>query len=132
MEIKYTIKCSPEEEPVRGNALASGDDAVDKECEDEILRRLDLGDVWAWCCVEVFAEVEVDGRQFRGRDSLGCCCYKDEADFCQPGGYFDDMKSQAFDDLVAAVERARVRGKIAEALLPRLDALKPVRREVPK
>ena len=96
MEINYRIEVEPEHEPVRGNALASGDDAADREYEDEILARLDAGDVWAWAAVTVIAEV--DG--FEGRDRLGCCSYASEAHFRSPGGYFDDMKIAARDALI--------------------------------
>ena len=44
----YTIEVTAAQDdiPVRGNAMASGDDATDRECEDDILTRLDSGDVW--------------------------------------------------------------------------------------
>jgi hypothetical protein len=86
--------------PVRGNALASGDDPADRECEDSILERLENGDVWAWAYVEVRASYAgVDGA-----DYLGCCSYEDEADFRRPGGYFDDMREEALEQLALELE----------------------------
>jgi len=88
--------------PVRRNALASGDDAEDKAYEDAILERLDAGDVWAWAQVEVRASyADVDGA-----DYLGACSYEDEDDFRQPGGYFDDMRERALDQLALELETA--------------------------
>lgn len=81
---------------VRGNALASGDDAVDRECEDEILERLSRGDVWAWCTVVI--ECTCDKCGATGRDSLGCCSYADEKDFSQ-SGYYADMCDAALAEM---------------------------------
>lgn len=105
-EVTYTLDCQPEDIPVRGNALASGDDKEDRRAEDEIIERLENGDTWAWASVLVRAE----WNGFTGTDGLGCCSYRDEADFCQPGGYYEDMKQQALYDLHrtvrSAIERA--------------------------
>jgi hypothetical protein len=89
--------------PVRGNALASGDDAEDKRCEDAILARLDRGDEWAWACVEVRASFE----GWKASDFLGACSYDSESDFRQPGGYFEDMRETALRELAAQLEDAR-------------------------
>jgi|SRR6185312_340027 len=107
---EFTIEAEPEEIEVRGNAMASGDAAADKAVEDEILRRLDQGDVWAWASVTVRCTLE----GFEGRDHLGCCSYKDEADFIQPGGYYDDMRVEAFCELLVAMADARKRLSLAE------------------
>lgn len=88
------VEIEPEEVSVRGNAMASGDDAADREAEDEILRRLDRGDVWAWCSVRVV--VEHDGW-VKASGWLGCCSYEDEEDF-RKGGYFDDMVREVLED----------------------------------
>lgn len=107
-----TITVEPEDLEVRGNALASGDDAADKACEDEILSRLDAGDVWAWARVTVRAEYE----GFTGEAHLGGCSYADEDDF-KRGGYYDDMVREATDDLRAELKRAVERGEIAKGIL---------------
>ncbi len=84
----------PEDIPVRGNAVASGDDAIDKRVEDEIIARIDDGDPWAWCCVEVRASHD----EISSSDYLGGCSYRDEAYF-RTGGYYEDMVKQAVDGL---------------------------------
>lgn len=68
-EATFTIECRPEDVPVRGNVLASGDDALDKRDEDAILAKLDVGNTWAWCTVRVVAT----WNGFEGEAFLGCC-----------------------------------------------------------
>jgi hypothetical protein len=46
---------------------------------------------------------------FEGHDYLGCCSYLSEEDF-KNGGYWEDMKQQALDDLNRTV--AEVSGKL--------------------
>lgn len=100
-EAKVALRTEWDETPVRGNALASGNDDLDRETEDEILARLDRGDIWAWCLVIVTADWEA----FRGEATLGCCCYEDEADF-KKGGYWEDLQKEALSDLNAQVVAA--------------------------
>lgn len=54
---------------VEGNALASGDDALDKQVEKEIISRLHRGDSLAWCCITVIAT----WNGFSYATSLGAC-----------------------------------------------------------
>jgi hypothetical protein len=70
-EVTFTVELEPEETAVRGNAMVSGDDAADRECEDTIIRRLDSGQQEAWCCLVVRARWE----GFEGIDTLGCCSF---------------------------------------------------------
>lgn len=98
-EVEFVLIVEQEDIPVRGNAMASGDDAADKAYEDEIIERLDNGDVWAWACVCVTAT----WKGMEGVNYLGCCCYKDEADFKAEYGYYKDMKQQAYDDLIKKI-----------------------------
>ena len=100
--IEITLTCEEEYERVRGNAMASGDDAVDKECEDSIIADLESGNPWAWCC----AHVIVTWYGFKGEDYLGMCSYKSEEDFREPGGYFDDMVQTAIDQINCQYARA--------------------------
>ncbi len=100
--IDYIIEAMPEDCPVRGNALASGDDAVDREHEDRILAELDAGNIWAWCCVKVTATC----AGHTGVDYLGCCNYADETDFRREGGYWNDMKEEAKAGLMVNLEAA--------------------------
>jgi hypothetical protein len=99
-EVRFILEVEQDESPVRGNAMASGDDALDKQVEDEIIERLNDGDVWAWAQVTVTAQF----GPLEGHDYLGGCCYKDEEDFKQPGGYWEDMKQRAIDDLQAQAD----------------------------
>jgi hypothetical protein len=96
MEVTYTLECLEEDQQVRGNAMCSGDAALDKETEDFILRELRAGNPWAWCCVKVTAQC----GDYTGTDYLGCCSYRSEAEFREPGGFFDGMKAQAREDLI--------------------------------
>lgn len=99
-DVTFTITCENEDIPIKGNAMASGNDKEDKEVEDQIIRDLMSGNQWAWCCVKVTAE----WNGFRGVDYLGCCSYKDEEDF-KEGGYYEQMKTQALDDLNSSLQK---------------------------
>jgi hypothetical protein len=96
MEETYNVRINATQDdlPVRGNCIATEDKEFDKTVEDEILERLDNGDVWAWADVEVQATLP-DGRT--GSAYLGGCCYEDEKDFKQ-GGYYEGMILNAVDD----------------------------------
>lgn len=120
--VKYTFLAEPEDVPVRGNVMASGDDAADKAAENEVLARLERGDIYAWFVAHVIAEVEVDGETYKGDAYLGGCSYADEKNFTQDGGYYDDMKKDAFNDLIATL-RSRVKaGELAARALAALEA----------
>lgn len=93
-----TLEAIPETIRVRGNALASGDDTLDKEVEDGILARLESGDVWAWFTAKVTVRDD-EGRE--ATDYLGACCYEDEKDF-KRGGYYLDMIRTCIDELEMA------------------------------
>lgn len=115
-EIEYTIEAVPDDTPVCGNAQVSGDDAADKAVEDAICARLDHGDVWAWACVSVRAKCE----GFEGRANLGCCSYKDQAEF-EAGGYLDDLRAEALEDLRSELLAAIERGAKAAELFTRIE-----------
>ena len=57
MQVEYRIEVEQDDQPVRGNALDSGDPDYDKKVEGEIIERLDRGDVWAWASIRVVAFV---------------------------------------------------------------------------
>jgi hypothetical protein len=97
-EYDVTLEALPETVRVKGNALASEDDALDKEAEDEILARLESGDIWAWFTAKVTVR-DSYGRE--ASDFLGCCSYKDERDFKQ-GGYYLDMIKVCLDEIEQA------------------------------
>lgn len=95
-EVEFSIECEDEDIPVRGNAISSGDDKHDRECEDEIIADYESGNYWAWCCVHVTAK----WKSLEGDDYLGCCSYKSEEDFIRTSGYYDDMKQAAYNELI--------------------------------
>lgn len=117
--ITYTVFIEQDTTPVRGNALASGDDSADREAENAILKRLDSGDTWAWASVQVEATVTLDGASYSGEDWLGGCSYADTANFVQPDGYYSDMKDTARENLLDALRSAR---RQALNCVPLIDA----------
>ncbi len=94
-DVTFTLECEEEDIPVRGNALASGDEQADRDCENEIIARLDEGDLWAWCCVKVTAR----WRGHEGVSYLCGCSYEDEESFKHLSGYYPGMRSEALADL---------------------------------
>lgn len=112
MEVTYEVDVEQDDTPVRGNAMASGDADADKAVEDEILGRLDQGDVWAWALVKVTAKCE----GFTGTAYLGGCSYKDEKEF-QEDGYFEQLKHEAFEDLIEGAKATVENGNRAAEFL---------------
>lgn len=68
----------------------------------EVGRRLARGDNWAYGIAIVAARFTdpQSGETYEGNDNLGGCSYADRDDFMRPGGYFDDMKVEAFEELL--------------------------------
>lgn len=98
-DVTFTLSVEFEDDvPVRGS-FASGDDAADEQLVQEILARLDRGEVWAWACVTVQATWE----GISAGASLGACSYANEKDFKTEGGYYEDMCGEALDDLNATL-----------------------------
>ena len=126
-QVSYRISVEDETDVTPEGSFASGDDEADRKLCEDIHRKVARGDAWAWCMVTVTAEVTIDGETFTGCDHLGGCSYDSEADFREPGGYFDDMCQQAFDDLTASLESARRRGDVVK----RARLTPPERRPVP-
>lgn len=109
--VVFTVEALPEDIPVRGNAMASGDDTADQEAEDSIISSLESGNEWAWCVVKVTARVPgVDVVE--GVDYLGACSYASAEDFKQ-GGYLEQMQDSAYAELC----------RNAEAMLKQLSTL---------
>jgi hypothetical protein len=92
-EATYNVRliATQDDTPVRGNALASGNEEEDRRYEDMILKRLDKGDVWACAQLEVQATLP-DRRTVSPH--LGGCCYEDANNF-KEGGYYEDMIAEA-------------------------------------
>jgi len=104
--IQYDLEVKMDHIEVRGNAICSGNDDLDNYVEDNIIKRLEGGDVWAWAAVTVTCRIP--GYCAVGRDHLGACSYASEDDFKQIGSY-KDMKREACLDLETelAAELAR-------------------------
>ena len=94
-DIRVVVTAFPDEIPVKGNALCSGDEDFDRQVESEILNRLEQDDVWAWATVCVSAEWEA----LKENEYLGCCCYESEEDFRNNSGYFEEMVDQVITNL---------------------------------
>ena len=126
-QVTYTLTIEDETDVTPEESFATEEPELDRaECE-RIHQDVARGNTWAWCMVTVTAEVTIDGETFKGRATLGGCSYYSEADFREPGGYFDDMCVEAFNDLAASLELARKRGDVAE----RARLTPPERRPVP-
>jgi len=99
-DIEYRIIIHPEHESPEG-CFSSGDDEQDAADVAKIMEDLEWND-WAWCTVEVQAVHVPSG--LTGSDWLGCCSYDSEEQFTEPGGYYDDMKERALEELESKVE----------------------------
>lgn len=98
--VRYGLEADWEQDDPKGHF----DDPEDVAFVREQIR---AGNVWGWCSTHVTASwTDEDGNEYTGNDYLGGCSYRSRADFMQPGGYYDDMKSGAYADLVAQLERA--------------------------
>ena len=90
MEMVFSVHCLPEDLPIRGNCMCSGDDEADEAAALEIERQLDAGNEWAWCTIEVKAQL----GSLHASSHLGCCSYESEEAF-KACPYFEDMKTDA-------------------------------------
>lgn len=116
-KIEYDLKIEDEDIPVRGNAMASGDDAADKAAEDEILERLERGDVIAWCCIVVKARIVGARHAYEGVATLGCCSYLDEHALRRDAFEYYNLKAEALEDLVKGLYARLSIGAEAGAIL---------------
>lgn len=99
-DVEWVLRAEAEDVPIRGNCLASGNDADDEAAAVDIEAQLEGGNEWAWCCAVL------KGR-YKGLcaiETLGCCSYASEADFTAPGGYYEDMQAAILDELQAQAE----------------------------
>lgn len=94
-DVQINVYCLEEDAPVKGNALCSGDEAIDKAEEQRILRALVEGCRWAWCCVKV----EACYAGFEATEYLGCCSYESKDDFIENSGYYEDMVETCLENL---------------------------------
>lgn len=128
MKVTYEIEIEADETPVRGNAIASGDEAFDTATENLILARLEAGEIEAWCVATVWAVVRVGEHKFSGRAILGGCSYETEAQLKQEllenPGY--DLKAEALEDLLSNLKREVARGEAADQALSALSKGNPL------
>ena len=129
-DVTFTVSYEQDDMPVRGNAMASGNDAADRELEDQIIGLLDSGHDWAWCCIKVVASwTAPDGTEYEGTDYLGACSFLGPAEIdgetWSVQRQIDDtvdghgMKDQALDDLqrtVNAADRRQAEALVIEAI----------------
>lgn len=99
-DVEFTIEVEVDYSPVRGNLIDSGDSDYDTQIENEIVDRLNSGDIWAWRSIKVTAY----WNGLDGVDYLGGCSYESESDFIKNSGYYDDMCEAALADLNKQVE----------------------------
>lgn len=72
-------------------------DKFDRGVAERIEKRLNSGDLWAWCCVKVVAKSTIP--HLEGSSSwLENCSYRDESDF-KRSDYFRALKREALEDL---------------------------------
>lgn len=109
-EVEFVIEIDAEYQDPRDHFPVAADNADDAAADeamlDEIEQRLRRGDLWAFCsvCVKaIWIDPETD-LEFEGTDYLGGCSYADEEDFKQPGGYYQQMQKEAFNDLIKQIE----------------------------
>lgn len=100
-EVFFTLEVEEDTMEVRGNALCSGDPAVDKAAEDVIVERLRCGDTLAWAWVKV----TVTWRSFQASASLGGCSYNDKQEFLQCD-YYKALKEEALSTLQTNLQTA--------------------------
>ena len=103
---------------VRGNALASGDDALDRTAENDILGRLDSGDISAWCGVVVNVTISA----WTGTASIWACTLDDTytADIVASD---HGLLEEAFDDLLRVLNAAAYEGIEAKGHYEVLEAI---------
>ena len=104
-EVVFSIEI--EEEDAKFD-FESDEPEKDEALKGELRKRLDRGDLWAWCTVKVTAT----WKTWKGVDYLGCCSYDSEKDFVDCGDYWPDMKERALEDLNKSI--ARVAETLAE------------------
>lgn len=98
--LRYRLTIEPEWDGPEGH-FSLGSDDYDREVIQAIRDDIESGNDWAWCTVRVGCTIP--GYHAEGVDWLGGCSYKDEEDFCQEGGYYEDMKAESRAALISAI-----------------------------
>lgn len=97
-EVEFTIECLPEAERPEGFFAYDSEEENEKVVKD-IYEKLEWNE-WAWCTVKVTAE----WNGFTGEDYLGGVSADSEKDFIENSGYYEDMKGEAYADLVKNIQ----------------------------
>ena len=101
-EVEYSVHLHPEYDGPEGH-FDTGDSEEDAKICRKIREDAEWNE-WAWCTVEVRAT----WKCVSGNDFLGACSYASEDDF-KHGGYFEDMKAEAFAELCSKIESLQVK-----------------------
>ena len=89
---------------VRGNAVASGDDEHDKEVEDEIINRLNHGNLEAWFDAECFCHHLKTG--INSSAFLGGCSYNAFDEFLAYN--WRSMARESYHECAKEIERIKM------------------------
>ena len=100
-QVEFELSAEYEDTQIRGS-FDSGDAELDEQTALDIEEKLEWN-IWAWCVVKV----ECKYKGLTGTDYLGGCSYEDEKDFIENSGYYEDMKQQAFDDLIQQIKNLK-------------------------
>ena len=101
-DVEYAIILHEELAPPEGN-FALGDDEEDAATCKKIREDMQHNE-YAWCCIEVRCYYQ--GEIF-GNDFLGGCSYESQKGFME-GGYYEDMKDRALEELCAELEKLQL------------------------
>ena len=102
-DVEFTIRCDPEDLPYVG-FCSRVNAVIDKQTELWIHQQLERGNEWAWCFVTVMAT----WQSIVGHSCLGGCSYRSEEEFCRPGGYYQELQTDAITDLNREIERLKL------------------------
>lgn len=95
-DVKFEVEIEPEDLPVRGNVIESGDLQYDKSVEDEIIAELNSGNIYVWCCIKVTAK----WKTWSGVTYLGGCSSKSEKELLSDNAdLIEGLKNEALYDL---------------------------------
>lgn len=125
MQVTYELDYRQDDLPVRGNAMVSGDDALDRETEDKILSDLERGNKYAWAFVELRALVKDSyGYSYQGIATLGACCYNSDTELRKELLTDDShgLKAEALADLKMNLLNTAATGERAALALKELEA----------
>jgi len=107
------VYAHPEDLPIGGNVLASGNFDEDRAAENLVREQLADGNEWAWCLVQVEVTDMDSDDEATESEYLGGCSYKSRRDFITSmltcfdpatgitteAGYYDDMVAACIERL---------------------------------